>query len=248
MPADGLATSVEGVGDRLVLVHGFTQTGRSWKVVADALSSHFEVVAVDAPGHGGSGSVRAGLPLAAQLLGDAGGLATYIGYSMGGRMCLQLALDRPELVQRLVLISATAGIDGPTDRHARRKSDEALAGSIERDGLDAFLVRWVAQPMFAGLRDPELDDRRRNTAAGLASSLRLAGAGAQEPLWDRLGQLSIPVLLLAGERDAKFVTLAERMAAAIAGADLAVVEGAGHTVHLERPRAFLDVVERWLSR
>lgn len=247
MPADGLANSRTGTGDRLVLVHGFTQTGRSWKVVADALSSSHEVMAVDAPGHGDSGWVRADLPHAARLLGDAGGPATYVGYSMGGRMCLQLAVDRPVLVERLVLISATAGIDDPADRQARRDSDEVLARSVERDGIDAFLVRWVAQPMFAGLPDPDLTDRRRNTAAGLASSLRLAGAAAQVPLWDRLEQLSMPVLLVVGEQDAKFVALAQRMAAAT-GADVAVVEGAGHAVHLEQPSAFLDVLIRWLSR
>ncbi|MET0459437.1 MAG: alpha/beta fold hydrolase [Ilumatobacteraceae bacterium] len=247
MPADGLTAERRGSGPPVVLVHGFTQTGRSWGPVAEHLADRFEVVTVDAPGHGGSADVRADLVAGAELLGAAGGPATYVGYSMGGRLCLHLAVARPELVERLVLVSATGGIDGADERAARRASDEQLAVSIERDGVDAFLARWVAQPMFAGLTDPGLDDRRRNTAAGLASSLRLAGTGTQQPLWDRLSALTMPVLLVAGALDAKFVAAAERMAGLIPHVTSAVVADAGHTAHLERPDAFLTVLDAWLA-
>ena len=153
-------------------------------------------------------------------------------------LCLQLAVDQPELVRRLVLVSATAGIDDAAERAARRQADEQLAASIERDGVDAFLDRWLALPLFATLpRDAAgLDDRRRNTADGLASSLRLAGTGTQEPLWDRLPELPMPVLLVAGALDTKYVAIAERMAGLIPDATLTVIEGAGHSVPLEAPR------------
>ena len=124
------------------------------------------------------------------MLGASCGPATYVGYSMGGRLCLHLALARPETVERLVLVSATAGIEDDDERATRRAADDALATSLERDGVDAFLDGWLAQPMFATLADPGLDDRRRNVAAGLASSLRLAGTGTQQPLWDRLASLT----------------------------------------------------------
>ena len=247
MTAERLTAQRRGAGPAVVLVHGFTQTGRSWDPVAEHLAGRFEVVTVDAPGHGASTDVGADLVVGAGLLGDAGGRATYVGYSMGGRLCLHLALTRPELVERLVLISATGGIDDAGDRAARRASDEQLAAAIERDGVDAFLRRWVDQPLFATLPDPGLDDRRRNTVAGLASSLRLAGTGTQEPLWDRLPGLTMPVLLVAGSLDAKFVAAAERMAALIPDVTLAVVDGAGHTVHLEQPAAFLTVLDAWLT-
>jgi 2-succinyl-6-hydroxy-2,4-cyclohexadiene-1-carboxylate synthase len=247
VPADGLAASTCGAGPRLVLVHGFTQTARSWEPLVATLAADHEVVAVDAPGHGGSADVRADLVAGAGLLGRVGGRATYLGYSMGGRLCLHLALARPDLVERLVLVSATAGIDDAADRAGRRRSDEDLAGTIEREGVDAFLSRWVAQPLFATLPDAGLEDRRRNTADGLASSLRLAGTGTQEPSWDRLAALRMPVLLVAGALDAKFVTAAERMAALLPDATLEVVAGAGHTVHLEQPAAFEALLRRWLA-
>ena len=232
-----------------MLVHGFTQTGRSWDRVAARLAERHTVVTVDAPGHGESSGVRADVPAAAALLGAVGGPATYVGYSMGGRICLQLAVDQPELVRRLVLVSATAGIDDHAERAARRKADEQLAASIERDGIDGFLDRWLGLPLFATLpRDAAgLDDRRRNTADGLASSLRLAGTGAQEPLWDRLPELPMPVLLVVGALDEKFVAIAQRMTESVPDATLAVIEGAGHSVHLERPDAFAGALDGWLS-
>ena len=247
LPAGGLAATVRGRGRRLVLVHGFTQTGRSWDAVADHLAVDHEIVAVDAPGHGGSAAIEADLPAGAERLGVTGGRATYVGYSMGGRLCLHLAVARPDLVERLVLVSATGGIDDPGERQARRDADESLAATIERDGLEPFLQRWVAQPMFAGLPDPDLDDRRRNTGAGLAASLRLAGTGTQQPLWPQLPVLDVPVLLVAGAHDAKFVAAAERMAGLLPRPTLAVVADAGHTVHLEQPAAFLAVLDRWLA-
>jgi 2-succinyl-6-hydroxy-2,4-cyclohexadiene-1-carboxylate synthase len=239
-----------GAGRRIVLVHGFTQTGRSWGVVADDLARDHEVVTVDAPGHGGSAGVAADLPSGAALLGAAGGEATYVGYSMGGRLALHLALARPDLVDGLVLLGATAGIEAGEERAARRASDEALAADLERDGLDAFLERWLAQPLFASLSPAaaDRDDRRRNTPAGLASSLRLAGTGTQEPLWDRLASLAMPVLVLAGEQDERFAAVGRRMATAIGpNAAFAVVPDAGHAAHLEQPQIFGRLLRDWLA-
>jgi 2-succinyl-6-hydroxy-2,4-cyclohexadiene-1-carboxylate synthase len=249
VPAEPLASTSRGAGPPIVLVHGFTQTGNSWAHVAGCLAARHTVIRVDLPGHGDSGGVRADLPSAADLLGRTGGRATYVGYSMGGRVSLQLAVTRPDLVARLVLVSATAGIEDATERESRRAADEALARSIERDGVDAFLDQWLSLPLFATLPPDSagLAERRRNTADGLASSLRLAGAGTQDPLWARLGELAMPVLLVAGSQDAKYVAIAERMARLIPAATLEVLAHAGHAVHLEQPDEFVRALEPWLA-
>ncbi len=243
-----LAAETDGAGRRLVLVHGFTQTARCWGPLAADLARDHEVVRVDAPGHGRSADVHADLAVTAGLLADLGP-ATFVGYSMGGRMCLELARRDPDAVSALVLISATAGIDDPDDRAARRAADEALAARIEVEGVDAFLDHWLHLPLFAGL-PPELsfvDERRTNTVAGLASSLRLAGTGTQEPSWDRLAALGKPVLVLAGAEDAKFTALAHRLSDTIgADATLVVVPGAGHSTHLEAPGTVLAALRSWL--
>jgi 2-succinyl-6-hydroxy-2,4-cyclohexadiene-1-carboxylate synthase len=239
-------------GPAVVLVHGFTQTAGCWGPVAPALARRHRVLAVDAPGHGdgGSAGLRCGFEEAAAQLLVTGGPATYLGYSMGGRLCLRAAVDRPHLVRRLVLVSATAGLADAGERADRRAADERLAQRLEAIGVDRFLEEWLALPLFAGLSraDACLEERRRNQPEGLASSLRLAGTGAQEPLWDRLARLTMPVLLLAGAQDGKFVDLAQRLAAGIGPrATVAVIPGAGHTAHLEAPDAFLDVLLPWLD-
>ena len=242
----------QGRGPRVVLVHGFTQTRESWHAVTDLLAADHEVVAVDVPGHGGSSGVRADLWTGADLLATTVGPATYVGYSMGGRLVLHVALAHPKVVDGLVLLGATAGIDDDDERAARRAADERLAAEIEADGVDAFLERWLAQPIFEGLTpDPiDLAARRANAADGLASSFRLAGTGTMDPpLWDRLGAITAPTLVAAGERDAKFRTLGDRLVGAIPGAGaLRVIEAAGHAAHLEQPAAFADVVRQLVRR
>lgn len=231
----------------MVLVHGFTQTGASWAPVAAELAPAHEVVALDLAGHGRHADVRADLWATARLAGAEGGCGTYVGYSLGGRVALHLALAEPTTVTALVVLGATGGIDDEADRAARREADEARAERVETIGTEAFLEEWLAQPLFANV-PAEGRGARSADADGLAASLRLAGTGTQEPLWDRLGALAQPVLVLAGERDVKFRVLGERLAGAIgANATFATIPGAGHTAHLEQPRAFLAAVAPWLA-
>ena len=215
---------------RRVLVHGFTQTAASWD---DVLEGHAVEVAPDTD-----------LWTTARAIGTEAGEGAYIGYSMGGRLCLHLALDDPSPVQRLVLLGATAGIEDAGEREARRVADERMAEEIERDGADAFLERWLSHPMFGHLSEP---GPRQRDAATLAACLRCLGTGTQEPLWDRLSELAMPVLVLAGEHDAKFTSLGRRMAEAAGdNARFATVPDAGHAAHLEQPAAFRAVVEAFL--
>src|SRR5205085_2027686 len=137
-----LHAEVGGHGPRLVLVHGFTQNRNCWGPLAADLATDHEVVRIDAPGHGRSSTFHAGLRTGARLIADQGGRATYLGYSMGARFVLHLALANPELVERFVVIGGTAGIDDAEARAERRRNDEALAARLERDGLEPFLDAW----------------------------------------------------------------------------------------------------------
>ncbi len=238
-----------GKGDPVVLVHGFTQSAGAWEPIAGRLARAHQVIAVDAPGHGASSAVEVGLWEGAELIGEAGGAGAYVGYSMGGRFALHLALTRPQLVRRLVLVSATAGIDQPDGRAARRAADEVVAERVEREGVGEFVRWWLERPIFSTLpaAAAAVESRLGGTVAGLASSLRLAGTGNQEPLWDRLGALDMPVLVVAGALDATYLAAGERLVEGIgANAELAVIADAGHACHLERPDAWLAVVEPWL--
>lgn len=241
----------QGAGPPIVLVHGFTQTGRCWGAEADDLATDHEIIRIDAPGHGRSHAVAADLVTGARLIADQAGTATYLGYSMGARFCLHVALHHPEVVRGLVLIGGTAGIEEDAERAERHAQDLRTAQRIADEGLPAFLDAWVAQPLFAGLPpDRQLRaERLENTVEGLRGSLEQAGTGAQHPSWDALPRLAMPVLVVAGEQDAKFAALAERMATAIGpNAELALIPAAGHAAHLEQPEAFLAALRPWLTR
>jgi 2-succinyl-6-hydroxy-2,4-cyclohexadiene-1-carboxylate synthase len=152
-------------------------------------------------------------------------------------------------VRRMALIGANPGIVDDGARMARRASDDALAAEVLRDGVPAFLERWMSQPLFGGgAPDPaDLAERSTNTADGLATSLRMAGTGTQVSLWSRLAELTVPTLLLAGERDTKFTAIGRQMAAAMPSAQFASIADADHAAHLQQPAAVLARLTTWLQ-
>ncbi len=227
---------------RMRLVHGFTQTPRSWDRVEARLRRDWDVQALDVPD---------GLDFVAtaDTLGVRGGTATWVGYSMGARLCLRLALDRPQVVDRLALVSGSPGIESATERRTRRAADDRLAADVERDGVAVFLERWLDQRLFETLpREAAMVDDRRlgNTVNRLAHQLRALGQAAQDPLWDRLSRLEMPVLVVSGAYDRKYTEIAERMVEAIgSNARGEVVARAGHAVHLERPEELAQLLATW---
>lgn len=235
----------------LVLLHGFTQTRQSWRRTATALAARYRVLVPDLPGHGQAVHRTASFPACAAYVRALAPTRTLelAGYSMGGRVALATALTLgPEVVTRLVLVGASPGIADPAEREARRRADEALADRIETLPIEEFAREWGSQPLFAG-QPPRVAaaahaDRLRNTPAGLAAALRGLGTGVMEPLWERLGEIAIPVALVVGERDAKFRAIAEAMLERLPNATLTVIPGAGHAAHLEDPAAVAAAIHQ----
>jgi 2-succinyl-6-hydroxy-2,4-cyclohexadiene-1-carboxylate synthase len=239
----------------VLLLHGFSQDHRCWGPLGDSLATRGRVLAVDAPGHGRSTCpADLDLPGTAALLAEVavatGGPVDLVGYSMGGRTALQLLVDHPDTVRRVVLIGATGGIADDAERAARAEQDQATAARLEEVGLERFLDEWLALPLFAGLPDwARFDEyRRTNTVEGLAASLRSAGTGSMAPLWDRLGEVHAPALCLAGADDTKFCALGVQLAAALSHCEFTAVTGAGHAAHLERPEDAAAPVLDFLDR
>jgi 2-succinyl-6-hydroxy-2,4-cyclohexadiene-1-carboxylate synthase len=228
----------------VVLLHGFAGTGRAWDPVAQRLDrERYTALAPDLRGHG---AARAARPVSfaacvQDVLGAAPARFVLCGYSMGGRIALHVALAAPERVERLVLVATTAGIDDEAARATRRDDDERLAAFADGARIEQFADRWAAQPLFAGTPPDAAriwrEDLLRNDPRALAAALRGVGTGAMEPLWDRLGELTMPTTVLVGARDAKFAALGERLAAALPRGELVVVPGAGHGLPREAPEA-----------
>jgi len=253
----------EGSGPAVVLLHGFTGSVESMEELARRLRARHRVVRVDLVGHGSSDAPEQLDPYrmercAAQLARVAQalrlGAAHWLGYSMGGRVALAVAAWHPERVRSLCLVGASAGLADPGERAQRARDDEALADSIERDGLESFVERWMALPLLASqarlgadARAQAREQRLRNRPHGLANSLRAMGSGAQPPLHAALGSLRAPVALVVGEEDAKFRTLAGEIARELPDARVLVVPEAGHAAHLEQPDAFAALALRFFA-
>jgi 2-succinyl-6-hydroxy-2,4-cyclohexadiene-1-carboxylate synthase len=259
----GLSYSVSGdpCCPAILFLHGFMGSGTDWTGAISTLDERFYCVAPDLPGHGASlglppecytmeGTTRALL----DLLDDHDiERAALVGYSMGGRLALYLALRHPARCSRLFLESASPGIESEAEREARRRSDEEKAARLESGDLESFLDNWYRQPLFAalarreGLLQETIGARLRNDPTELARSLRGMGAGEQAPMWGRLGVLRVPTLAVAGGLDERYAGIVRRMASVNPLVRAAVVTGAGHSVRLEAPEAYLALLKRSLD-
>jgi 2-succinyl-6-hydroxy-2,4-cyclohexadiene-1-carboxylate synthase len=238
------------VPESLVLLHGFSGTRHAWDgVVAQLDATRYCPLALDLPGHGEASARREPITFdscVAAVLDAAPERFALCGYSMGGRIALHVALASPQRVSRLILVACSAGIEDADERAARRAADRALAEDLERIPFEQFIERWRTQPLFAD-DPPEVgalarEDQRRNDPRALAAVMRGVGTGEMAPLWDRLGELAMPVTIVVGGRDDKFCALGERMRERLADAELVVVEG-GHGLPLENPAAIADALD-----
>ncbi|MCA9844511.1 MAG: 2-succinyl-6-hydroxy-2,4-cyclohexadiene-1-carboxylate synthase [Dehalococcoidia bacterium] len=260
-PGFHLNVESSGAGEPLVLLHGFTGSARSWGPLIGTLAASRQVLAVDMVGHGCSYAppdlqhyqmeqVTADIIAVLQSMGIR--KADWLGYSMGGRTALSLAVAHPDAVGRLVLIGASPGLADPGERADRIAADDALADRIQSAGVPAFVDYWESIPLFASqARLPEAQraairrGRLANSPLGLANSLRGMGTGVQ-PFVDA-GRVTMPVLALAGELDRKFVAIGQEMTSQMACARFELMVGAGHAAHLERPGACAEAIERFFA-
>jgi 2-succinyl-6-hydroxy-2,4-cyclohexadiene-1-carboxylate synthase len=261
----GYNVEVSGSGPGLLLLHGFTGDVTTWDpfVGAGGAFDRFTSIRVDVIGHGATDSPddpeRYTMDCAvADLVAILDHLGmekvALLGYSMGGRLALHLALAAPERFWAFVIESASPGIRNEEERASRRTADGLLADSIGTEGIEAFVDRWQAQALFASqLNLPiEVQARQRErrlaqSPVGLANSLRGMGAGCQEYLLPRLHELKAPALLIAGALDERYAALTGVMAAEIAGCSVCIVPNAGHAVHLEQPDSFGRTVASFLQ-
>ncbi|MEX1258356.1 MAG: 2-succinyl-6-hydroxy-2,4-cyclohexadiene-1-carboxylate synthase [Gemmatimonadota bacterium] len=248
----------------LLLLHGFTGSARAWgAALLGALSAGRQVLAADLPGHGETPALSDpeddGIEAVAKALAgalDQRGIdrADWVGYSMGGRVALAAAVTAPERVRRLVLESASPGIEEAAAREERREEDEALSTRIERLGMGWFVDYWMGQPIFDSqhrLSMKSLEETRalrlRNRPSGLAAALRGYGLGAQPSYWGALSSLRHPTLVLTGALDEKFTEIGARMAKVLPRGTHRSVENAGHAIHLEDPEGWLAEVTAFLN-
>lgn len=240
-----------GGGDPLLLLHGFSGAASTWDAIAEELADDFLLVAIDLLGHGASDAPRDRPSyrmesVAADIIDLLGQLGlekpNLLGYSMGGRLALFLALRFPEQFRSLILESASPGLADERARAERRQHDNDLAEEIEARGISWFVEYWERLPLWASQSDERIawqrSQRLANNPLGLANCLRAMGTGAQPNLWRALPRLALPTCLIVGERDVKFQQINRAMNAAMPRSHLSIIPAAGHNSHLENPAAF----------
>ena len=228
----------------VVFVPGFMQPASAWAPVADLLPERYPSVLLEHAEHTFEGRLRE--------IHEAGAGAVLAGYSLGGRLALHAALRDTGRYLGVVTVGASAGIEAPATRAARAEADAKLAGWMETQPIEEIVAIWERQPLFADQPDALVEAQRPGRLSqdprGLATLLRTAGQGALEPVWQQLHTLDLPLLAVAGSVDDGYAQAARRMARAAPRGRAAIVEGAGHAAHLQRPGAVADLLVEFLDQ
>ena len=231
-------------GPAVIFVPGFMQRGEAWAPVAELVGERYPSACLGFRTHSFEGRLG-------ELREHAGPGTVPVGYSMGGRLALHLAVREPDRFAGLVTVGASPGIDDPSERRRRRDADEELAAWMERATIDEVVARWERLPVFAGQSDELVAAQRPGRSSHdprlLAHLLRSAGQGALPGIWDELPRLRVPVLALAGEHDERYLGAARRIALLAPRGDARPVAGAGHAAHLERPEAVAELLLEFLD-
>ena len=246
-----------GKGHALILLHGFTGSSETWKGFVESWKTNHRVITVDLPGHGRT-TGKSTLSMKEvcrhlQILFDLLAIEKchLLGYSMGGRTALSFAMWYPRYIEMLILESASPGLNTEQEREARVLHDQQLANRIKDEGIEAFVDFWANIPLFATQRKLPKEvqatirqERLQQSTHGLTNSLLYLGTGKQPSWWQDLETLNRPVCLIVGELDEKFIHINEQMQKKLLQASFHLVKNAGHTVHVEQPKAFSQIVEQ----
>lgn len=267
IPIRGLSIQVEQEGEKhlptIVFLHGFTGSTSTWKDVRSYFKGEFRTIAIDLTGHG-----KTSIPedptrytmeeqikdlhcIFSQLSLESFYL---VGYSMGGRIALAYTIEYSEQVRGLVLESSSPGLEEYQDRITRKQADEDLAKRIMKDGITDFVNKWENIPLFNSQKQLPHEQRQlirnerlQQSEIGLANSLIGIGTGSQQSYWNDLSTIENDVLLITGELDEKFVTIAREMIKFAPSWERMVVPGAGHAIHVEKPRLFATMIKDYIQ-
>jgi 2-succinyl-6-hydroxy-2,4-cyclohexadiene-1-carboxylate synthase len=244
----------------ILFLHGFLGDRHEFQPISDLLTNEYQCLSLDLPGHGATQVTEDSdyeiEPTARAIIAALDQLhisrCFLVGYSMGGRLALYLTLRFPDRFIGTVLESASPGLKTEAEREQRSQRDWQWAAELETADFAQFLVKWYDQPLFASLRrSPDfgqlLEQRRQNRSAELAKSLRYLGTGAQPSLWQELERNRVPLGLVVGEWDQKFVAIIREMRLLCPTAQLQVMKDCGHNVHFENGQGFIEHLKSFLT-
>lgn len=254
---------VSGSGEPLLLLHGFTGDHTTWNVAKAFLEEKYQIFSIDLLGHGLTEIPinieryeirKAARDIASILKENEIEKVHLLGYSMGGRLALTFAILYPEMIQTLILESASPGLKTSIEREKRQEQDRKLAEKIVAEGIESFVSYWENIPLFSSQKTLALEvqkairqQRLNNSPLGLSNSLLGMGTGVQPSWWESLTQLDMPVLLVTGALDVKFCKIAEEMKLRLQNSRHVIFDRCGHAIHVEEPEKFATIVGEFLG-
>jgi 2-succinyl-6-hydroxy-2,4-cyclohexadiene-1-carboxylate synthase len=244
---DHVTVSKQRSGPSVIFIPGFMQPAEAWAPVVERMPQRYPSVLLRHAEHEREGRIAEIAAAAERVEGG----AVLCGYSLGGRLALNAAVRDPDRYAAVVVLGASAGIDEPATRQARREADEKLAAWMETQPIEEIVAIWERQPLFADQSERLIEAQRPGRLAqdprALALLLRTAGQGTMEPIWGRLQTLDVPVLALAGARDERYRRASRRIAAEAPQGYSAAIEHAGHAAHLQRPGELADALTAFVD-
>lgn len=242
----------------ILALHGFTGSGFDFECFVKGTCGIFSWNAPDLMGHGKTlisrdpldYTVSAHIKYLDAVVEEIGAPFVLLGYSMGGRLALRYALERPEFISDLILVGVTPGIIDAKERRLRKEADEVWASKILNKGVDNFLKDWQEQPLIQtqkkipdSIREPMFERKLQNTALGLANSLKGMSSGIMDPLWERLNEIKFPITVITGGDDKKFTEIARQIRTIIPSAVHAIIPEAGHAAIWEQQECFIELLK-----
>lgn len=254
----------EHAENTIVLLHGFTGSTQTWQKVVALLPTNIRCIAVDLIGHGKTAApiteTYYSVSFQIELLNELFRVLqlenfSLLGYSMGGRVALCYAVRYPSQLTHLILESASPGLADEQQRNIRKQADDTLAEKIMANGIESFVNQWENIPLFASQKYLPADvqkevrqERMEQRAIGLANSLRGMGTGVMPALWGTpLTTLAMPVTLITGELDEKFIQLNNEMQKQMTNVNHMTIPAVGHAIHVENPIKFATIVKETIS-
>ncbi|ALF53050.1 alpha/beta hydrolase [Nostoc piscinale CENA21] len=249
----------------IIFLHGFIGRLDEFDEVIKLLGTEFSYLTIDLPGHGKTqvfgGDKYYSIEQTAQalinLLNELHIPKCFlVGYSMGGRLTLYMTLHFPERFEKVILESASPGLATEQEQLERIKKDEQIARKLSRciskDEFREFLLNWYNQPIFGSIKnhpafDRMLASRLQNQPLELAKSLRIMGTGSQPALWHKLKDNTVPLLLLVGHNDEKFININTEIAIKCTVAKLEIISNSAHNIHLENTLEFVQHIQEFLA-
>ena len=251
-------------GYPVVFLHGFLGNQKEWLDIIKSLKNKYRIILFDLPGHGGSvfdvnkidkkiyeftNTTNTIVNILKKLNVNKSML---IGYSMGGRLALNLAIKYPSIFSKVFIESASPGLETEQEILKRKANDEKTAKLIKELNFSEFIDNWYNQKVFEGIKkslkyEDLKNQRLKNDTNNIALALKGLSVANMPCLWNKLSNLKLPLYFIAGKNDEKYCIIGQRMSQYSQKISFKIVNNCGHNIHFENREEYLNLLVNFFA-